>query len=60
MRIDVLSLFPEMFAGPLDVSIVRRAREAGLLELAVHNLRDYAHDRGRERMGVADRDRRGA
>jgi tRNA (guanine37-N1)-methyltransferase len=45
MRIDVLTLFPEMFAGPLDVSIVRRAREAGLLDLHIRNLRDYTHDR---------------
>ena len=45
MRIDVLTLFPEMFAGPLDVSIVQRARDAGLLDLRVHNLRDWTHDR---------------
>ena len=45
MKIDVLTLFPGMFAGPLDESIVKRAREAGLLELAIHNLRDYTHDR---------------
>ncbi len=45
MKIDVLTLFPAMFAGPLDESIVKRAREAGLLDLKVHNLRDYAHDR---------------
>ncbi len=45
MKVDVLTLFPEMFAGALDVSIVRRARETGLLELQVHNLRDYTHDR---------------
>lgn len=45
MRIDVLSLFPEMFAGPLDVSMVGRARERGLLDLRVHNLRDWTHDR---------------
>lgn len=45
MRIDVLTLFPGMFAGPLDESIIRRAREAGLLDLKIHNLRDYAHDR---------------
>ena len=36
-----------MFAGPLDESIVKRARAAGLLELTLHNLRDYAHDRHR-------------
>ena len=34
-----------MFAGPLDESIIKRAREAGRLDLAIHNLRDYAHDR---------------
>jgi tRNA (guanine37-N1)-methyltransferase len=45
MRIDVLTLFPAMFAGPLDESIIKRAREAGLLDLRIHNLREYAHDR---------------
>jgi len=45
MKIDVLTLFPAMFVGPLDESIVRRARKAGLLDLKIHNLRDYAHDR---------------
>jgi tRNA (guanine37-N1)-methyltransferase len=45
MKIDVLTLFPAMFAGPLDESIVKRARQTGLLDLKVHNLRDYAHDR---------------
>jgi tRNA (guanine37-N1)-methyltransferase len=47
MKIDVLTLFPAMFAGPLDESIVKRAREAGLLDLKIHNLRDWAHDRHR-------------
>jgi len=47
MKIDVLTLFPGMFAGPLDESIVKRARQAGLLDLRIHNLRDYAHDRHR-------------
>ncbi len=45
MKIDVLTLFPGMFAGPLDESIVMRARRTGLLELKIHNLRDYTHDR---------------
>jgi len=45
MKIDVLTLFPEMFAGPLDVSIIQRARSSGLLDLRIHNLRDYTHDR---------------
>ncbi len=47
MKIDVLTLFPAMFAGPLDESIVGRARSAGILELRIHNLRDYTHDRHR-------------
>lgn len=47
MTIDVLTLFPGMFVGPLDESIVRRARDAGHLDLRIHNLRDYAHDRHR-------------
>jgi len=47
MKIDVLTLFPEMFAGPLDASIVGRARKAGLLDLRTHNLRDWTHDRHR-------------
>ena len=45
VKIDVLTLFPEMFAGPLDVSIVARARKAGLLDLRIHNLRQWTHDR---------------
>jgi tRNA (guanine37-N1)-methyltransferase len=45
MRIDVLTLFPGMFAGPLDESIVRRARDEGRLDLRIGNLRDYTHDR---------------
>jgi tRNA (guanine37-N1)-methyltransferase len=47
MKIDVLTLFPAMFAGPLDESIIKRARESGRLDLRLHNLRDYAHDRHR-------------
>lgn len=45
MKIDVLTLFPEMFVGPLDASIVQRARETGMLNFRVINLRDYTHDR---------------
>jgi tRNA (guanine37-N1)-methyltransferase len=44
-RVDVLTLFPEMFRGPLDASIVGLARERGLLDLRVHNVRDWAADR---------------
>jgi tRNA (guanine37-N1)-methyltransferase len=45
MKIDVLTLFPAMFAGPLDESIIKRARQNGILDLQIHNLRDWAHDR---------------
>ncbi|MFZ0826393.1 MAG: tRNA (guanosine(37)-N1)-methyltransferase TrmD [Verrucomicrobiia bacterium] len=45
MKIDVLTLFPAMFAGPLDESIVKRARDTGLVDLKIHNLRDWTHDR---------------
>lgn len=47
MRIDVLTLFPAAFTGPLDVSILRRAREAGLLDLHLHDIREHALDRHR-------------
>ncbi len=45
MKIDVLTLFPAMFTGPLDESIIKRARESGKLEFKLHNLRDWTHDR---------------
>ena len=45
MKIDVLTLFPAMFAGPLDESIIMRARKVGLLDLKIHQLRDWTHDR---------------
>ncbi|MCS6775958.1 MAG: tRNA (guanosine(37)-N1)-methyltransferase TrmD [Chloroherpetonaceae bacterium] len=47
MRIDIITVFPEMVAGVLDHSIVKRARERGLVEIQVVNLRDYALDRHR-------------
>ena len=47
MKIDILTIFPDFFRGPLDYGIVRRAREAGLAEIAVHDLRAFAHDRHR-------------
>jgi tRNA (guanine37-N1)-methyltransferase len=45
MKIDVLTLFPGMFSGPLDESIIQRARTAGILDLRIINLRDFTHDR---------------
>lgn len=44
MRIDILTLFPEMFA-PLDSSIIKRAREGKLLDIHLHNIRDYADNK---------------
>lgn len=45
MRFDVVTIFPGFFAGPLDYGIVRRAREAALVETHVRDLRDFTHDR---------------
>jgi tRNA (guanine37-N1)-methyltransferase len=45
MKIDILTIFPDFFRGPLDFGIVRRAREAGLAAIEVHDLRAFAHDR---------------
>jgi tRNA (guanine37-N1)-methyltransferase len=45
MRIDILCLFPETFDSPLNQSIIKRAREQGLVNIAVHDIRDYTRDR---------------
>jgi len=45
--IDVISIFPDMFEGPLSTSIIGSARERGLLEVRCHDLRDWTHDRHR-------------
>lgn len=42
-----MCLFPEMFVSPFDCSIIKRARERGLVEVVVHNIRDYTHDKHR-------------
>src|SRR5690348_828087 len=47
MRFDLITIFPEFFHGPLDWGIVRRAREAKLIEVGAHALRDFTHDRHR-------------
>jgi len=47
MKIDILTIFPDFFRGPLDFGITRRAREAGLVEISIHDLRAFAHDRHR-------------
>ncbi|MDM7998876.1 MAG: tRNA (guanosine(37)-N1)-methyltransferase TrmD [Dehalococcoidia bacterium] len=45
MRIDILSLFPRMFEGPFGESIVKRAVDAGLVSIFIHNFREFAHDK---------------
>lgn len=47
MRIDILTIFPEMFQGPFSHSIVKRAVDKGLVEIHLHNIRDYATDKHR-------------
>ncbi len=45
MRIDVFCLFPEMFVSPFNQSIVKRAKEQGLVDIVIHNIRDHTHDK---------------
>jgi len=45
MRIDIITVLPELFEGPFNHSIIRRARDRSLVDLVVHNLRDYSKDR---------------
>jgi tRNA (guanine37-N1)-methyltransferase len=48
MRIDILTLFPEMLESPFNYSILKRAGEKGLLEIFRHNIRDYATDKHKQ------------
>src|SRR6266481_4621307 len=45
MKFEIITIFPDFFRGPLDYGIVRRAREAGLIEIAIHDLRVFTTDR---------------
>lgn len=45
MKIDILSIFPEMFDGFLETSIIKRARDNGYVDIKVHNFRDYSLDK---------------
>ena len=47
MLVDLVTIFPDFFRGPLDYGILRRAREAGLVEVRVHDLREYTRDKHR-------------
>jgi tRNA (guanine37-N1)-methyltransferase len=45
MKIDIVTIFPDFFRGPLDHGIIRRAQEASLAKIEIHDLRSYTHDR---------------
>lgn len=45
MKIDVLTLFPEMFQSPFEESIFKRATDNNLVRLEIYNFRDFAHDK---------------
>jgi tRNA (guanine37-N1)-methyltransferase len=45
MRFEIVTIFPDFFRGPLDYGIVRRARETGLIDITIHDLRTFTHDR---------------
>ncbi len=45
MRIDIIAIFPEMFEGPFTESIIKRAVNKGIVEIGLHNLRDYSTDK---------------
>ena len=45
MIFHLLTIFPDFFTGPFDFGVVKRARDAGLLDIRIHNLRDWTHDR---------------
>lgn len=45
MKIDILTLFPGMFTGPFDESIIKRAQDKNLVEIKIHDLRDWAKDK---------------
>ena len=47
LRVDIISVFPELFTGVLDCGIIRRARQAGLVDIRLVNLRDFTADRHR-------------
>ncbi len=45
MHIDILTLFPEMFQGPFNTGILKRAMDRKLVSISIHNIRDYTHDK---------------
>jgi tRNA (guanine37-N1)-methyltransferase len=47
MKFEIVTIFPDFFQGPLNYGIVRRAREAAIIEIGIHDLRSFTHDRHR-------------
>ncbi|MDP6782505.1 MAG: tRNA (guanosine(37)-N1)-methyltransferase TrmD, partial [Dehalococcoidia bacterium] len=47
MRVDIISIFPDMFTSPLSYGLLKRAREAGVVNISVHDLRAFTHDKHR-------------
>ena len=48
MRIDILTILPDLLKGPFSESILKRACENGYVEIIIHNIRDYAHNKHRQ------------
>ena len=48
MKIDIITIFPKMFAPVLNESIIKRAQKKGLVKIRIHNLRDYSQDKHRK------------
>lgn len=47
MRFDIITIFPDLFTGPFDYGILKRARTSGLVDIGLHDLRSFTHDRHR-------------
>src|ERR1700758_4112037 len=47
MKVDIVTIFPDFFRGPLDYGILRRAREAELVQVNIHDLREFTRDKHR-------------
>jgi len=48
MRIDIITIFPEFFNGPFNISLVKKAIEKGIVQIFIHNLRDFTDDKHRK------------
>lgn len=48
MRIDLISAVPDLLISPLQTSIIKRAQDKGKVEIFIHNLRDYVHDKHKQ------------